>query len=302
MPEQQTLSPRDVRAAAVACLVVNAFVWGISWWPFKELQARGVHPLWATALVYALAMVSVMLFARGGLRGLAQHPQLLWLALASGLTNVGFNWAVTIGDVVRVVLLFYLMPAWSALLAWLLMGERPTRASLLRVVLSLAGVVIILKPAEAAWPWPSGAADWLALLGGFSFALTNLLLLKYNDTPSAARMAAMFGGGAALAAVAGTAGLLQGAIAPLPAPDSQWLVLGLGLALAFLVGNLALQYGAARLSAHTTALVMLSEVVFASVSSVALGASQFGAQIAIGAALILAAAVWASWPTGSSSH
>jgi hypothetical protein len=30
--------------------------------------------------------------------------------LHPGLTNVGFNWAVTVGDVVRVVLLFYLMP------------------------------------------------------------------------------------------------------------------------------------------------------------------------------------------------
>ena len=31
---------------------------------------------------------------------------------------MAFNWAVTVGDVVRVVLLFYLMPAWSVLLAW----------------------------------------------------------------------------------------------------------------------------------------------------------------------------------------
>jgi drug/metabolite transporter (DMT)-like permease len=73
------------------------------------------------------------------------HP-LLWLLLASsGLTNVGFNWAVTVGDVVRVVLLFYLMPAWSVLLAWPLLGEKPTAASLLRLVLALAGVVMVLK-------------------------------------------------------------------------------------------------------------------------------------------------------------
>ncbi len=287
----------DARAAAVACLVVNAFVWGVSWWPFKELQARGVHPLWATTLVYAAAALVVLACVRGALRDFIAHPWLLWLALASGLTNVGFNWAVTIGDVVRVVLLFYLMPAWSALLAWLMLGERPTRASLLRVALSLAGVVIILKPEGAAWPWPSGAADWLALLGGLSFALTNLLLLKYRETPSGARMAAMFGGGAALAAAAGAAGLLQGTVQPLPAPDARWLMFALVLALAFLVGNLALQYGAARLSAHTTALVMHSEVVFASVSSVALGASHFGVQIAVGAALILAAAAWAAWPS-----
>ena len=40
--------------------------------------------------------------------------------LAAGTTNATFNWAVTLGDVVRVVLLFYLMPLWAVLLARLL--------------------------------------------------------------------------------------------------------------------------------------------------------------------------------------
>jgi drug/metabolite transporter (DMT)-like permease len=52
-----------------------------------------------------------------------------------------------------------------------------------------------------------------------------------------------------------------------------------------------LQYGAARLAAHTTALVMLSEVLFASVSSVMLGASDWESRTLIGGALILLAAL-----------
>ena len=63
------------------------------------------------------------------------------------------------------------------------------------------------------------------------------------------------------------------------------------LCLSFLLGNLALQYGAARLAAHTTALVMLSEVLFASVSSVMLGASDWESRTLIGGALILLAAL-----------
>ena len=63
------------------------------------------------------------------------------------------------------------------------------------------------------------------------------------------------------------------------------------LSLSFLLGNLALQYGAARLAAHTTALVMLSEVLFASVSSVLLGASSWDSRTLIGGALILLAAL-----------
>jgi hypothetical protein len=29
----------------VLALTLNAFVWGTSWWPFRQLEARGLHPL-----------------------------------------------------------------------------------------------------------------------------------------------------------------------------------------------------------------------------------------------------------------
>src|SRR6185437_11893834 len=99
-------------------LLLNAFVWGVSWWPFRQLQAHGLHPLWATALVYLISMALLLALRPGAWRGFAQQPLLWGLMAAAGMTNVGFNWAVTVGDVVRVVLLFYLMPAWTVLLAW----------------------------------------------------------------------------------------------------------------------------------------------------------------------------------------
>ena len=44
---------------------------------------------------------------------------------------------------------------------------------------------------------------------------------------------------------------------------TAWACPSLGLTVVFLAGNLALQYGAARLPANRTAVVMLTEVVFA---------------------------------------
>ena len=73
--------------------------------------------------------------------------------------------------------------------------------------------------------------------------------------------------------------------------EHGWLPLVALLSISFLLGNLALQYGAARLAAHTTALVMLSEVLFASVSSVLLEASSWDGRTLIGGALILLAAL-----------
>jgi drug/metabolite transporter (DMT)-like permease len=127
------------------------------------------------------------------------------------------------------------------------------------------------------------------------------MLRKLHAAPAATRILAMFAGGALLAAGAGSAGMAAGAIAAPPPPQAAWAAVGLGLSAGFLVSNVALQYGASRLNAHTAALIMLSEVVFASLSSVALGASELTARILIGGALILAAAAWSAWPAGPSA-
>ncbi|UUZ70315.1 DMT family transporter [Polaromonas sp. P1(28)-13] len=179
------MNDRGALSAALA-LVINAFVWGVSWWPFRELQGHGLHPLWATTLVYLLVCIGLLAVRFDAWRGFLKHPGLWGLAVASGLTNVGFNWAVTVGDVVRVVLLFYLMPAWSVLVAWALLGEKPSTASLLRLLLAMVGVLIVLKTPASPWPLPQGGADWLAIMGGFSFAVTNALLRKHGHTPSSA--------------------------------------------------------------------------------------------------------------------
>ena len=109
--------PWDRRAAPAIALTVNAFVWGVSWWPFRKLEAAGLHPLAATVLIYLLAVAAITLARPAAWRELLGHPSLWVILLASGTTNAAFNWAVTIGDVVRVVLLFYLMPLWAVLLA-----------------------------------------------------------------------------------------------------------------------------------------------------------------------------------------
>lgn len=280
-----------IKLLAAAALVLNAFVWGVSWWPFRLLQAHGLHPLWATAIIHTIALVSLTVLRPGAWRGFVHHPLLWLLMLAAGLTNVGFNWAVTVGDVVRVVLLFYLMPAWVVLLAWPMLGEKPDIGSVMRLVLALGGVVIVLKTPGTPWPVPQSLADRLALMGGFCFALTTILLRKLNQTPDATRMMAMFGGGAVMSIGAALLGMTAGVVQALPSPDVAWVTLVLCLSAAFLLGNFSLQYGAAHLSASVTSLIMLSEVVFASVSSVVLGTAELTTRTLLGGGLIVLASV-----------
>jgi drug/metabolite transporter (DMT)-like permease len=277
-------------------LVFNAFTWGVSWWPFRQLEAAGLHPLAATALIYLLA-VAVITFARpAAWREVLTHPALWVLVLASGTTNAAFNWAVTIGDVVRVVLLFYLMPVWAVLLARVLLHEPLSGGALLRVGLALAGALVILWPRDGAgWPLPRTLPEWLGVIGGFSFALNNVMLRREAARSEGARALAMFAGGALVSLLLASVLHGRGLVPALPAAAWGWIAGAVTLGAFFLASNLALQYGAARLPANATAVIMLVEVLFASVSAVLLGAGSVDARVLVGGAAIVAAAASAAW-------
>ena len=291
-----------VRWLAVLALLFNALSWGLSWWPFRQMAALGLHPLWLTALVFSVAVLLLLISRPAGLGQLLRTPALWVLVLAAGLTNACFNWAVSFGDVVRVVLLFYLMPLWTVLLSRLLLGERISARGILRVALALGGALVVLWPradpatanADALWWLPHSLADGLALLGGFSFALNNVMLRREAARSGEARALAMFGGGALVSLLLAVVLTRAGVAALPPAPAWGWVLAALALALWFLASNLALQYGAARLPANTTSVIMISEVFFASASALALGAGQLGPRELLGGLLILGGALLAT--------
>ena len=286
-------------------LTLNALVWGTSWWPLRQLAERGLHPLWATAIIYAVAVAVILLLHPRALAQVLRTPVLWVLMLAAGTTNAAFNWGVVAGDVVRVVLLFYLMPLWTVLFARALLREPVTPQAGARVLLALVGAAVVLWPPGSGWggvPWPGSLPDWLGVVGGASFALNNVMLRREAGRPPQALALAMFLGGACISALlavllsVSTSAPASGAAAvpwpPVPQADSVGLVLV--MAALFLIGNLALQFGAARLPANVTSVVMLTEVVFAAGSAVGLGGGKLNAQALLGGGLILLAALLAA--------
>ncbi len=290
----------SARALPTLALVFNALTWGLSWWPLRHLEALGLHPLWATALVFGVASLGIGLVQPKAWQQLAVSPTLWLVMLAAGATNAAFNWAVTEGDVVRVVLLFYLMPLWAALLACWILKEPLTLLALVRVALALGGAAVVLWPHSAvgagALPLPSSLPDVLGLAGGFCFALNNVLLRKESQRSGTSRALAMFVGGVVVAGATAAVLTASAKIAPVPVVAWPWLAGVLGLSLVFLCSNFALQYGAARLPANVAAIIMLSEVLFATLSAVWLGAAELRPQVFWGGTLIMLAAALSLLP------
>lgn len=278
------------------CLLFNAMVWGLAWWPFQTMRAHGLAAPLATSLIYTLLTLLTITLVRGSWKQFAAHPVLWLLAVASGLTNVSFNTAASTGDVVRVILLFYLMPAWTVLLAWRFLGERPTGAGLLRLVLAFSGMALVILPQGASWQsLTSGMAmpEYLAIFGGFCFACTNVILRRSVHAPGMARVLAMFVGCMVVGFVTASSGYLAGLFPGVPSPDAVWLACLLGMAVMVAIGAWALQYGASHVPTSTTSLIMLSEVLFASVSAWLMGATELTPRMLLGGVLIISGALLA---------
>lgn len=279
---------------ALLALLFNATIWGLSWWPLRYLSERGLHGLWATAIVFLIGSVGIALLWRSALAQLLSDRRLWVLALAAGLTNAFFNWGMTVGEVLRVVLLFYLMPVWTLLLARWLLAEPITTGAALRAVVAIVGAAVVLWEPGAGVPWPTSLGDWLGVAGGAGFAWLNVQLRGLGEAPATARALAMSVGSALVPAGVGLALMAVSMISAPPVNDFAWLPGSIVLAVILLIANAALQFGAPRLPTRVTAIVMLTEVPVAALSSVLIAGETLRPHVLAGGALIVLASLAAA--------
>lgn len=283
----------SVQQLAILGLLANATVWGLSWIGFKTVAGLGLHPLWMTAAISTVAFAVFCCMQLQAPLEVLRTPALRWVLVGAGLTNICFNTAVALGDVLRVTLLFYLMPVWAAVLAHYFLGERLNRVILIRLAVALCGAALLLWQPSMGMPVPTGLADWLGIAGGFFFAVNNVALRKAASASDMGRSQAMFMGGMLCSTALAVVLALQGTITwPSGVSSASSVEVMLHIAawsLLFLVANYGVQYGAARLAAHLTALIMLSELLVAGLSSVLMGASILRWQVLAGGLLILGA-------------
>jgi drug/metabolite transporter (DMT)-like permease len=275
------------QGTAVSALLGGAVLWGLFWWPLKQLEAAGLHGSFVQLVVYGLpALVLLPWAVRSHHAWRDQAALLLLIALLGGWANASFASSLTYGSVVRVLLLFYLAPVWTILAARLFLGERLTRLRLAALGLALAGLAFTLGGAQLL-DSPLSAIDLLALSSGLAFALNNVAIRAGHGLPDAARAVAVFSGCAVI-----SLGFMGWNGQPVPTLDTMNTLTLAVLALAWVLpGTLATFYGVARLDAGKAAILLLAELVVGVVSAVLIGGDDLSPQEAVGGALILAAAM-----------
>ena len=278
------------RHIAVLSLLTGALIWGLIWYPYRILRDAGIDGIASSTATYALSLVLGLFFFRRSFAKFSFSRHLLWLALSAGVCNLAYVLATLNGEIVRVLLLFYLAPLWTVLLSRLLLDERLNRVGAGVIALSLAGAATVLWQPRVGLPIPQVTADWLGLGAGFSFALFNVLSRKAREISIELKSMAAFAG------VVMVGGLLMLSGIGIPQESGSpaiWLLMVL-IGIVLVVGNLVVQYGLARVTSNRAIVIMLSEVGFAALSSWLLADEAIGVREWFGGAMIVAASVYSA--------
>jgi len=276
--------------AAVA-LITGALVWGLIWYPYRALSQAGLEGASASFLTYAIALALGLALFHRHLHSFRRAPWLLSvIALSAGWCNLAYVLAMLRGEVMLVLLLFYLAPLWTVVLARLILRERAQPLAYAVVALALAGAMVMLWKPGMGPPVPHGAAEWLGLSAGAAFALANVLSRRARAVDVRLRSLAVWAG--VTVAAAPIALLAEEPLTGLASLDlSHSALLALTGAVIFAV-NVAVQEGLARVSANRAIVLFLTELVFAALAAYFLVAESMTPQQWLGGAMIIAASLF----------
>ena len=276
----------------VLALLTGATVWGLVWYPYRVLRDAGISGEQSSALTYAVALALCVLVCAPKLKNIRPQPMLLVLALAAGCSNVGFVLATIYGEVMRVVLLFYLAPVWTVLFSRLLLGERLNVAGFGVVALALAGAIVMLWQPALGLPLPQAGAEWLGLGAGVAFALANVMVRKVDTHSIEEKSFWVLAGCTGIGLIAAlAAGGLPAWPPHLPAEPVVPLVLIALIGAVLFFANLVVQYGLTHTPANRAIVIYLFELVVAAFASWLLAGEVMSAKEWAGGAMIIAASL-----------
>jgi drug/metabolite transporter (DMT)-like permease len=275
----------------VLVLFISSVGWGLTWLPLKYLNQQGMQgPTLVFVAFAAAALVLLPAFLRQRRSWAGQVRYLLLIALFGGFANLSFQIALYEGEVIRVMILFYLLPVWSVLGGRLFLGERIDRLRMVTVAGALLGAFLILGGFAVLDTRP-GWVDLLAIASGMAFSMNNIAFRATPALPVTSKVTAVFIGCAVL--VGGY--LLFNPPAPaIHAPDTLLLTMLYGVFWLTLI-TFGTQWGVTQLEAGRASIIIIMELVTAVVSAGLLLGETLAAGELAGGLLVVSAVLVETW-------
>lgn len=159
-------------------LAFGAALWGLYWIPIRGIEAGGVDAYWTGPVIFGATSLLFLPLVITRLPVIVSHwNNILLPGLMAGLAFALYIASISLTDVVRALLLFYMTPLWSTLLGILVLGERLNPNRILALGLAFAGLYVVLV-VENGLPVPRNAGDWCALGSGMLWSVSSVKLFQ----------------------------------------------------------------------------------------------------------------------------
>ena len=246
-------------------LLFGAFVWGIIWYPYRLMANAGVSGIYSSFYVFILTIAIALPYFFITKKKVPIWSKDFWLlALVAGYTNISYVLAVIDGEVVRVMLLFYLSPVWTIFLAHFMLNEDTQKRHYIAVFISLIGAFIMF--------WEPGylihldsKSDWLALSSGLGFAITNVMTRKHEHMTVNQKALAIWLGVIVVAMICIM--FDKNAMPSLDFFRPVDAAIMMAIALSLFLSTLLVQFGVTQIKAVEASSFFLFEIVVAAISS-----------------------------------
>ncbi len=282
------IGTRDTHAR-LACLYAGA-VWGIYWIPLRHMADAGIHQIWITPLYFLVPSLIVLPLLVRRWAGIWRGGMTLQLTvISSGVALTLYSTSIVYTDVVRAIMLFYMMPIWSILLARFILGEVITPVRVVSMALALFGMLVLFGLGEV-MPIPKNAGDWMGLVAGLFWSITTVRLRRYEDQPAIDLTIGFFVWGLVLST------MLAFLLAPsgLPTIEQSRPVLPMLLLFVFFAiipGTYASLWGPKYLNPGVSGLLFMTEIAVGALSVALLAGEPFGVRELAGVLLIATASL-----------
>lgn len=275
---------------AVLAGLFAGLCFGIFWLPLRMVEEAGIAAPWAQALFLGVpALMCLPLAWRQRLEFLRGRGGLVGGILA-GVAFALYSASLLYTDVVRAVLLFYLLPVWGFLLGWIILGDRITAPRWIAIGLGILGMAIIFAD-DTGIPLPRNTGDWFGLASGVFFALGCTLILTDKRVGAVTHTVNFFVVGALISVLVAWIMTARGAVVlPGASEVNATLIWLLPVSLLFtLPAGFATIYAPARLNPGVVGLLFMIEIVIAVVTAALFAGESIGLREVIGLPLILCA-------------
>ena len=272
---------------AILVLIISAIGWGITWLPIKLINEMGLDSMHLILIAFLSgAIVSLPWLFRQHALWKSSLGFMLMIGIAGGFANSAFQTAIVHGDVIRVMILFYMLPVWSVIGGRIFLQEKIDILRLSAVILCLAGAAIILDVWNTSWKGISWI-DLLAIGSGLGLAATNILFRFTQTIPLMSKISVTFIGCAVIIGI--FLGTSENSAA---LPDNKAIPLAMLYgAIWIMLITIGTQWAVTKMEAGRSSIILVMELVVAVVSAAIISNAQLGINEMIGGAMVIGAAL-----------